>query len=226
MKLAALLLDIDGTLLDTREFILSAFEHTISLLGGVAPSREEIAQEVGRPLEDIYREILGSGRESPAVAAHRDFQSTNLALVAAFPGAATALASVRERGIRLAGVTSRSERTAIPSLELAGLAAYFQTVVAAEDTVALKPDPAPLRLALERMGVGPQAALMVGDTSHDILAGRVLGMRTLAATYGFQGKNVLAAQPDGVLNSISELPEAVRALGPGQGRLRYDATTD
>lgn len=209
--LRALLLDVDGTLLDTREFILAAFEHAAAVHGFPDPGRDVLARQVGRPLEEIYAR-LAPGVSEPAVATHRAFQAANLDLVVPFPGACEALAALKARGLALAAVTSRSHRTALPSLEVAGLADTLDVVIAAEDAPALKPDPAPVLLALARLGCEPAAALMVGDTEYDVLAGRAAGVVTVAATYGLHGTAVLEAEPDWQLESIAELVHLVGAL--------------
>jgi len=214
--IAAVLLDVDGTLLDTREFILAAFEYAATVHGFANPGREALAREVGRPLEVIYGRLAPRATEA-AIATHRAFQRDHLDLVRPFPGAAEALIALHDSGLALAAVTSRSHRTAIPSLEVAGLAGLLDAVVAAEDTPKLKPDPAPLLLAIERLGMVGLGAVMVGDTEHDIIAGRAAAMGTVAAVYGLHGSAVLKSCPDWQIEQIGGLP-AVLASAAGAGR--------
>lgn len=208
--LEAVLLDIDGTILDTREFIFAAFEHAFVHHDLPPPPREELSRHVGqRQLNEIYsdfaEEFAGAMTEM-----HRDFQRANLHLAVPFPGANEALAVLADSGLRLAAVTSRSQRTSVETLELNGLAQYFGAVISAEDVARLKPDPEPLLVALDRLGCGTKGAVMVGDTEADIEAGRAAGLFTVAATYGFQGREVLGSGPDEVIGCIGELP---RVLG-------------
>jgi pyrophosphatase PpaX len=226
MTIQTLLLDLDGTVLDTREFILAAMIHTLEEHNVAGPSREDLRAYVdgsarpevawllslvGLPIEEIYERISGSD-PAPLVESHRSFQELNLALVTAFPGAHETLASLRDAGVRIAAVTSRSKRTSIHSLEIVGLASFFDAVVSAEDTTSLKPDPAPLRHALALLGTDAAGAAMAGDTAHDIVAGQALGMRTVGATYGFGAESVRAANPDALIESITELPAALGFL--------------
>lgn len=202
--ITTVLLDVDGTLLDTREFIFQAFEHSIASHGLEYPGREYMAAQVGLPLEEIYAAIqvdLAPG----LIEAHRTFQQENQHLAIAFPGAAQALTQLRAFGLGLAAVTSRSRRTSVRSLEITGLFGLFDAVVSAEDAAALKPDPAPLRQAIALLGADSAGAVMVGDTGADIRAGRALGIRTVAATYGFAGQAVLDHNPDAVIDDIVEL---------------------
>jgi HAD superfamily hydrolase (TIGR01509 family) len=202
VTVSTVLLDVDGTLLDTREFIFAAFEHTLRAFELPARSRDELARLVGPPLEAIYRDI-GGGNEP-------DFQVANLHLAVAFAGAAETLVYLRDRGVRLAAVTSRSRRTSVASLEQTGLLQLLEAVVSAEDAEALKPDPRHLRAALEALAVDGNGVAMVGDTPADIAGGRNIGAFTVAALYGFHGPAVLDSHPDAGIEDIRDLP---RALG-------------
>ena len=226
MTIRTLLLDLDGTVLDTREFILAAMIHSLEKHQIAGPSREDLRAHldgsarpdvawllslVGLPLEQIYTTISG-GDPAHLVELHRAFQGENLELVTAFPGAHEALASVRDAGVRIAAVTSRSKRTSLRSLEVVGLAQFFDAVVSAEDTPLLKPDPAPLRHALALLGAETTSAAVAGDTAHDIVAGQRLGIRTVGVTYGFGPEAVRAAHPDALIDSITGLPGAIGIL--------------
>jgi pyrophosphatase PpaX len=225
MATKTLLLDLDGTVLDTREFILAAMIHTLASHGiegpsradlnvymggqaGASPQVAELARTVGLPLEAIYAR-LWAGDPWQLVETHRTFQSQNLDMVTAFPGAKETLEKIRARGVRLAAVTSRSQRTSVRSVEVAGLGGYFEAVVSAEDTPTLKPDPAPLIHALALLRVGSESAAIAGDTEHDIQAGKAIGIRTIGVSYGFGAEGLPAAKPDVMIDAITELPGAL-----------------
>jgi HAD superfamily hydrolase (TIGR01509 family) len=204
MDTRTVLLDVDGTLLDTREFIFTAYEHTLAALGLPPVAREAFAREIGRPLEEIYLDLAGDRAET-AVEVHRSFQRERTHLARPFPGAAEALRALRDAGLAIAAVTSRSRRTSRLTLEAAGLESLLDLLVSAEDAPALKPDPAPLRYALDRLGRDAADAVMVGDARQDIEAGKAIGALTVAATYGFHGEALLAHEPDYAIASIREL---------------------
>lgn len=206
MLFRTVLFDVDGTLLDTREFVLAAFEHTLSTNGLPVPSRIELAKLVGPPLESLYARLAAPGEADRLTAAHRAFQKEHLDLSVAYEGAADVLRELHGRGLRLAAVTSRSGTTSRRTLELAGLLTRLEAVISAEDAPALKPDPAHLRAALTALGAGEEDVAMVGDTPVDIEAGKALGAFTVAALYGFHGEEVLRAAPDASMTSITELP--------------------
>jgi pyrophosphatase PpaX len=209
----AVLFDVDGTLLDTREFILRAFEHAFDIHGLPRLPRDEMSLHVGRELELIYTELGGPEMRDRLVEAHRSFQARNLPLARPFAGAVEVLKSLAAQGVRVAAVTSRSRRTSDRSLEVTGLAQHLEVVISAEDTEDLKPHPAPLLKALRLLGHEGEGVVMVGDTPSDIEAGRGIGALTVAATYGFHGREVLRANPDRVIDDIGELPGILNSPG-------------
>ena len=200
-----ILFDIDGTLLDTTEFIFQAYEHATAALGLTVPTRDWIRHQVGRKLEDVYQEIDAS-READLIELHRSFQETHLELSSPFEGTVATLTKLRRAGMQMAVVTSRSNRTSVKTLEVAGLVRFFPVVISAEDAPLLKPDAAPLRVALERLAQPKDTAIMVGDAVHDVHAAQAFGIPVVAATYGFPGGRVLAARPDAFITDIRDLP--------------------
>ncbi|MCC6418908.1 MAG: HAD family hydrolase [Gemmataceae bacterium] len=206
--LHTVLFDVDGTLLDTREFIFAAFEAVCRAERIGFPGRNVLAARMGEPLETIYAR-LGAADAARCCDRHRAFQLENLHLASPFPGVAESLGRLCHAGIALAAVTTRSCRTSLVTLEQAGIASLFGAVVSAEDAPALKPDPAPLRAALTRLGRPAVGAAMVGDTVADMLAGRALGLFTLGVTYGFHGEGVRSGSPDAVVHEVAAIPGAL-----------------
>lgn len=202
----AILFDIDGTLLDSREFIFQAVEHTLAHHGFVVPSREDMAPRLlGPQLPDAYAALAVGGDVATLIETHRLFQEQHLALCHAYPEAAEVLATLQQRGYRMAAVTSRSRRTSLGTLEGAGLLQLFEAVVSWEDTSRHKPDGDPLRLALTRLGVPSSQAVMVGDTWVDVHAGMDAGVLTVGVSYGYDGENIRSSSPDLVIAMLGEL---------------------
>jgi len=205
-RLQAVLFDVDGTLLDTTEFIYGGFDFTLAAHGWPPTQRERYARVMGKPLERCYAELAPGCDAALLCETHRTWQSDNLHLSVPYPGAIDVLAQLRAAGLRLAAITSRSRRTSVHTLEQAVLAGLLNLILSYEDVSAIKPDPAPLLLALERLEVPPAAALMVGDTDADILAGRAAGVATVGVTYGFHGTAIIAHAPDATIDTIGDLP--------------------
>jgi HAD superfamily hydrolase (TIGR01509 family) len=201
----AVLFDVDGTLLDTTEFIYGGFDHTLAAHGYPPAERAAYARVMGKTLVDGYVALAPGCDADLLIETHRAWQAVNLHLSVPYPDAVQVLRTLRDAGLRLAAITTRSRRTSVRTIEQAGLADYLDLILSFEDVPAIKPDPAPLLIALERLEVPPAAAVMVGDTDADILAGRAAGIRTVGVTYGFHGAEVLAAGPDVTVDRLGDL---------------------
>ncbi|MBZ0293697.1 MAG: HAD-IA family hydrolase [Anaerolineae bacterium] len=201
----AVLFDVDGTLLDTHEFVYQAFEHTFRAHALHTLSRASITNLMGKPLETIYQQLAPALDSHQLGETHRAFQETHLHLSQPFPHVRSTLDTLARKGIRLAVTTTRSRRTSTGTLERAGIAACFEVIISAEDVTRHKPDPQPLWMALEKLGVTPAQAVMVGDTLADVQAGKNAGTQTVGVTYGFAGPAIAASQPDHVIDDIASL---------------------
>jgi pyrophosphatase PpaX len=201
----AVFFDVDGTLLDTTEFIYGGFDHTLAAHGHPMVERAGYARVMGKPLEVCYAELAPGCDPVLLCETHRTWQADNLHLSVPFSETVAVLQLLRDAGLRLAAITSRSRRTSVHTIERAGLAGYLDLILSAEDVTAIKPDPAPIRLALEHLDVPPAATLMVGDTDADVLAGKAAGVRTVGVTYGFHGAEILRHAPDFVIDSLRDL---------------------
>ncbi len=202
---AALLFDLDGVLVDTRDWIRSAYRETAAQHGFTA-SDDALSALYGRPLHDCYRALSGRNDTTAYIACHRNVQHRTMDLQRLFPGAHETLAALRARGERLALVSARSGVSLRVTLDRFNLAPYFDRVVWPEECVHHKPHPEPVLLALNALNVSPRAALMVGDTANDIAAGQAAGCDTAGALYGFVGEAVRLARPT---HLITALPDAL-----------------
>ena len=210
----AVLLDLDGTLIDTIPFILASVRHAFGERER-APSEAEWIAGIGTPL----RVQLAPYAEGPddleaIVARYRAYQREHHdAMTRAYAGAVEAVAQVKRAGHRVAIVTGKLVEPASRSLRHVGLAPYVDAVVGADSCPGHKPDPEPVLLALERVGRGPAEALFLGDSPHDVGAANAAGVASAAALWGACSREaLLAAAPRHVLGDIGELPSLVERL--------------
>ncbi len=218
---SAVLFDLDGTLIDTTELILASCRHTFQRhLKDGCPPREALIATFGRSLpESLLETAIAEGvANTHALAAemlatyraHNDEHHD--ALIRPFNGIDAMLAALRAAGLRLAVVTSKRERSARLGMARYGLADFFEVAIFHDDTVLHKPDPAPLVEAARRLDVPPAAATYVGDSVHDVAAGRAAGMRTIAAAWGpFPRAHLLDARPDHVADTPAAVVELIQA---------------
>jgi len=207
----AVLFDVDGTLLDSTEFVVNALRHALQTHGLPVPSASAVARIMGPPLAECYQRVAPGHDPAPLIATHRAWQREHVHLIQAYPGAADALRRLRAAGVRLAAVTARSRVSSLGTLDSAGLASLLEFTISAEDTARPKPYPDPLHLALDRLGVSPPRAAMVGDTVTDIEAGRAAGVVTVAALYGFAGESLAGAGADHCIRAVEEVVPIVLA---------------
>ena len=180
------LFDLDGTLIDSIELIRRSLVHTLASHGLPALTREEWLDGLGTPLSAQFRRYTTDPRRIDELV--RTYRTWNLAhhdaLVRPFEGVRESLESLADSGGRLGVVTSKQRASARRSLERCGLDDLFEVLVGADDVDQGKPAPDPVLLALERLGARAERAVYVGDSPHDITAGRDAGTRTAAVLWG------------------------------------------
>jgi len=200
-----LLFDLDGTILDTRNFILSAFEHSLSVHGIPVPSREVISKYVGLPFDECYFRLTNQKDTKKFHEAHRDFQIKNIHLSVLFPKAKETLQALKDKGYKMGVVTSRYKLTVTESMRLAKIEDFFETVIFGDDLTNLKPHPEPVLKAMERLKSSANESVMIGDADTDIEAGKNAGTKTVRATYGFNTIRLHETEPDYIINNISDI---------------------
>ena len=210
----AILFDLDGTLLDTEESILSAFIHAFTTHKATHPARDNILRLMGRPIRDMYKMLAPEYDTERMLDAHREFQGQNLDLVKSFSGVPETLAKLRSAGLKLAIVTSRLRPSCIAYLEATNLRNVFATIVTGDDVKNQKPDPESVFRALTALDVLPPDAFMVGDTFADIGAGKNAGVATIGALYGHQGEGIRDLKPDYLIGSFEEILSIVSSTTP------------
>lgn len=224
--IALVAFDLDGTLIDSVPDLAIAVDAALGELGLPAAGEARVRDWVGNGSRVLMERALrfavdlGAGAASPATDGEVDKALLERAHAAflthygrdpgahtrLYPGARECLDALRERGLPLALVTNKPHAFIAPLLEGLGLAEHFALCLGGDSLAEKKPHPAPLQHVAAHFGVAPQACLMVGDSRHDIVAGRAAGFRTLAVPYGYNhGEPVRESGPDGVVESLAEL---------------------
>src|SRR5262249_13455010 len=202
------LFDLDGTLLDSIELMLSSARFAFAQLERPAPSDEEWLTGVGIPLRTMFgRYARDDDERERFVQAYREYQIPNHdRLVRAYEGVVETVQELRRRGHEIGVVTSKSESLALRGLACVGLARYIDTIVGCDSCTRHKPHPGPVRLALHRLACEPGDAVFVGDSVHDVIAGNAAGVTTMAALWGpFSMDDLAPGEPSHYVTSISEV---------------------
>jgi pyrophosphatase PpaX len=214
----AVLFDLDGTLADTVPLILASWRHAMTVHRG-APLPDELwLAQVGRPLRESLREFARDEEEAAAIRRiYEDFQrEAHDHMVTPFPGIQALVAELEAAGTPMALVTSKAREMALRTLSVCGLSDAFPVVITADEVVRGKPDPEPVELALREMGLGGMAlrrtapggmgVVFVGDSPHDVVAGRRASVRTVGVTWGAAPREALVASgPDYLVDEVVAL---------------------
>lgn len=214
LRARAVLIDLDGTLLDTVAD-LAAATNLMRVELGLSPLPEStVASYVGKGAEILVHRALGGGldaRVDDALHARghaaflRHYALENGRHARVYAGVHEGLEAMRAKGLVLACVTNKPQAFADPLLERCGLAPHFALVLGGDALPRRKPDPMPMVHAARRMGVDPAHAVAIGDSVNDALAARAAGMRVLAVPYGYnEGRDVRSLEVDAIVDSLLE----------------------
>jgi pyrophosphatase PpaX len=204
----AILFDLDGTLLDTHELILGSFRYAFANVLGEdkIPSDEKITSLIGIPLDDQLK-ILAPGHASVLAKVYREHNnSTHDSKVKEFASMKTTLASLKEKELRMAVVTSKRRELAQRGLNIFDYSKYFEFLIGAEDSKEHKPNPEPLLIAASRMGLKAEQCVYVGDSPYDMQAACSASMLAIGVLWGmFSKEHLLEAGASRLLKEPKEL---------------------
>ena len=142
---------------------------------------------------------------------YEGYRHLNGSSAAIYAGVAEGLAGLQGMGLKLACVTNKPAEFIAPLLERFRLASYFDFAIGGDTLAFKKPHPGQLLEACRRWGLEPAQVLAVGDSFNDAQAARAAGMPVYLVPYGYnEGRSVHAADVDGIVSSLSELPSLIQ----------------
>jgi pyrophosphatase PpaX len=204
------LFDLDGTLADTVDLILQCYRHTMREHLGAAPPDARYLETIGQPLPVQLADFARSENERLSMLeTYVTYQrSIHDEMVQPFPGAQSVMTELMARGTRVGIVTSKGRRIARRTMQVCGLHECVEFVVCGDEVEQGKPHPEPVLKAMSALDVGhvPERVLFVGDSPHDLRAGKAAGTRTAAVGWGPIDRRVLRAEsPDFFLHRMEDL---------------------
>ena len=213
---AAIFIDLDGTLVDSVPDLTVAVDTMLEQLGLPPRGEERVRQWVGNGAEMLIRRALVDNLDGNApdelVAQGRPLfnaaYQTNLAVGSRlYPGVMEGLRALQALGYRLACITNKPTVFAKPLVERMGIGVFFELVLGGECAPRKKPAPDALLLTAERLGVDIHQVLMVGDSKNDVQAARNAGCcGVVVVPYGYNhGEDIRTAEPDLVIDSLADL---------------------
>ena len=204
----AVLFDLDGTLVDSIALLLASMRHTFQGRGR-QPTDSEWIEGIGTPLPKQLTPYVESDEDRERlINRYRTFQMENHdRLMARYEGVIDTLALLYQRGHPMGIVTSKGNAMMDRGLKFIGADDYIEVAIGYDSVHIHKPDPYPVKAALEKLEYGADEAVFVGDSPHDIKSGNAAGVITVAALWGPFTKSTLAPyQPTYFLDDIKQLP--------------------
>lgn len=204
--ITTILFDLDGTLIDTNDLIITSYLHTLEKYYPGKYQREDVLPFMGPTLWEAFGTV-DPDRVEDLVLEYRNFNLANHdLLVKEFAGVAETVATLKEKGYKLGIVTTKLHDTVMKGLRLMNLDSFFECIIALDHVEKAKPDPEPIFKALEQLNSTPEEAIMVGDNYHDILAGKNAGTKTAGVAWSIKGHDFLAKfEPDYILENMADL---------------------
>jgi len=210
-----ILVDVDGTLVDSVPDLAFCVDAMMERLGRPPHGDEVVRNWVGNGVERLVRRALigqldGEPEEADFERAlpiflglYRENTSGRSFL---YPGIREGLDYLKAAGYPLGCVTNKAAQFTEPLLRDLGVRDYFEIVISGDTLPLKKPDPLPLLHAAEHFGVRPGDALMVGDSVSDVTAARAAGFSIVCMSYGYNhGVDIRTANPDAVIDSLIEI---------------------
>lgn len=209
MRFPVVLFDLDGTVIDSGAIILASMRHAAETVVGGQWSDAELMKAVGGPGLEAQMVALDPDRVDELVRVYRAHNEPLHDTLEAFDGMEDVLFRLREEGRRLGVVTAKRRSTVELAFAQVPIKHLFETVVGGDETERHKPDPEPLLLAAQRLGVDPATAAYVGDSPFDIRAAKAAGMYAVAVTWGriHDRGRLEREEPDAIADSAEDLLE-------------------
>ncbi len=216
--LKGLVLDLDGTLVDSLPDLLAVLNQVLGDFGVPALAADEARPMVGDGTLKLVERALAARSVTPDQI--RPAQSRFLALYEARPtrlsrfyaGVPEVLTELASAGWVCAVCTNKPERATRIMLSELDLERFFRAVITGDTLPQKKPDPAPMRAALAALEVPPHRAIAVGDHANDLRAARGAGLRAIFARYGYGALTPDLPRPVAILSKFTELPDALARL--------------
>jgi pyrophosphatase PpaX len=208
-RFPVVLFDLDGTVVDSGAIILASMRHATREVLGAEYRDEELLQAVGGPGLEAQFAVFSPDDVDELVRVYRAHNEPLHDELEACAGMEDVIVRLHKEGRRLGVVTAKRRATVELAFARVPLAHLFETVVGGDETEKHKPDPAPLLLAAERLGVDPATAAYVGDSPFDIRAAKAAGMYAVAVTWGriHDRTKLEREEPDAIANTAEELLE-------------------
>ncbi|HET9699615.1 MAG TPA: phosphoglycolate phosphatase [Burkholderiales bacterium] len=216
----AVMVDLDGTMLDTADDLAAAANAMLRELGLPELDPERIKSFIGKGLVKLVKRCLTDDPDGEPDRAlvdrampvyERHYSAVLQHKTRPYPGVSEGLDALRRAGFRMACITNKGEKFTLPLLQATGLRDYFELVLCGDTLPRRKPDPLPLTHACERFGIAPGEMLLIGDSLNDVQAARGAGCHVFCVPYGYnEGGDVRELDCDAIVPTIFDAVSLIR----------------
>src|SRR5262249_20538970 len=216
-ELKAVVFDIDGVIIDSRQQMGTVLRNTLQHHGlKTSETIEDLFFScMGMPLPEIFEKL----RLPPELTeTYRRISRSSLNLAVVFPGMMEILLYLKERGTCLGAITGKDRTRTLEVMNYFSLTPYFSAMVCGDDPFPGKPQPNGLTWMLEQMAVAPEHAAMVGDSPLDIACAKSARVFAIGAGWGFSTIPELGAGGAGVCSTVAELQLWLKGSARGRGQ--------
>ena len=207
----AVLLDMDGTLVDHFETICRCYQYAAEEMGKTPPTYDQVKREVGGSMPVTIRKFFSEDElEEAKKHWNQRFDEIHLEGVILLKGARELLQALDKKGIQAAVFTNKTGSHSRNIIDSLGLTDPFTLVLGAEDTPYRKPQVELSQIVLERLGVNASDAILIGDSPFDIQSAHCVGMTSFCVPTGSHSVQELKeARADHIFESLQEIADTV-----------------
>lgn len=219
LYIKAVVIDLDGTLLDTAPDLADAAVAMAADLGLPPIDLAEIKTYIGNGVSRLVKRVLTRDMHAdptPELFARAlpVYEKHYAAWVSRksrpFPGVVEGLEALKASGVHLACITNKAERFTLPLLKDTGLFDYFELILSGDTLPEKKPSPLPLLHACAVFDCEPNELLLIGDSLNDTQAARAAGSHVFCVPYGYnRGRPVTELDLDAVVDSLAEAAKLI-----------------
>ena len=219
LTIKAVVIDLDGTLLDTAPDLADAAMAMANELGLPPIDLATVKTYIGNGVSRLVKRVLTRqmdaepdaelfGRALPLYEKH--YAAGVSRKSKPFAGVIEGLDAFKKMGVRLACITNKAEKFTVPLLKDTGLFDYFELILSGDSLPKKKPDPMPLLHACKQFAIDPRDLLLIGDSLNDAQAARAAGCPVFVVPYGYnRGRDVRELDVDAIVPSLLDAANSV-----------------
>jgi phosphoglycolate phosphatase len=219
LPIKAVVIDLDGTLLDTAEDLADSAMAMAADLGLPPVDLATVKTYIGNGVSRLVKRVLVRDMEAEpdkelfarAMPIYEKHYTEWVARKSRpFPGVVEGLQAFKAMGLHVACITNKAERFTLPLLKDTGLFPFFEVILSGDSLPERKPSPLPLLHACQYFGIEPEELLLIGDSLNDTQAARAAGCPVFCVPYGYnRGRPVAELDLDAVVPTLADASKLV-----------------